>query len=122
MLLDASISILIILFGFWTPRFVDTWLNKNDKRILSALWMYHLLISLVYVWYVNTIGGDAMEYWMHVKQNINTEFSDFVAIGIGTNFMNVLNYLPSRILDLSFITGSLIYTLIGFLGILFLLK
>lgn len=120
MLLDAVISILVILFGFWAPRLVQKSFNRTDRRILTALWLFHLLISFTFVWYVNTSGGDAIGYWMHVKRNLNTELSDYLSIGIGTNFMNVFNYFPSKILDLSFITGSLLYALIGFLGIILL--
>lgn len=87
----------------------------KNRKYLYYLWYYHLLFGIIFYIYVNANGGDALGYW----RESNISFSEHFARGQGTAFMQVFNYAFVEILHLSFFTGSMIYTFIGFMGMMF---
>jgi hypothetical protein len=63
------------------------------------------------------IQGDAISYWRRSKSLNYEEFIHFFKEDQGTYFILALNYIPSGVLDLSYFTGTMLYTLIGFIGL-----
>jgi hypothetical protein len=118
-LLDISIIIILVFLGFKVKYLIKSSLDKKDKLVLNGLWLYHLLICVFFYYYLLINGGDAINYWETVKNVPNTDILDYFSLGFGTYFMYVLNYFPSKILDLSLFTGSVIYAFVGFVGFVY---
>lgn len=87
----------------------------KNRQPLYYLWLYHMIFCLIFWYYVNHYGGDAIGYWKIQP----SDFTQYFSKGPGTSFMFVLNYVFVVLLHLSFLTGSVIYAGIGFLGFLF---
>ncbi|MEL6812490.1 MAG: hypothetical protein AAFP76_14260 [Bacteroidota bacterium] len=116
---DFIVSVFIVTVGFvfiyWNSK--DLSLYKIKK--LRHLWLYHLLFSVVFYIYTRNNAADANGYWRIAKESSAEAFQLYLSKGPGTKFMFVLNYFPAKILDLSIFAGTLIYSIIGFIGIYF---
>lgn len=115
--MDIVIIIVLVLLGFLSKNWFKLHLNNYDRKILNILWVYHILIAFIFYFYIINFGGDAWKYWHNPKFS-TLSFTDFLSGSLGTNFMYVINYFPSKILDLSFLTGSILYAYLGHLGFL----
>ena len=72
---------------------------------------------MVYMLYVTFLGGDAMGYWgMGLQQVVFYGQPWHELYGLSTTFIVFLVYPFSYLLDLSFFTGSLLFSFVGFLG------
>ncbi len=118
-MLDICIITIVVLLGFNFKGFFKEKLTKKDYRVLNMLWLYHMAFAIIFYFYVNANGGDARNYWFTVKESVDTGFLDYFSLGFGTYFMYALNYFPSKVLDLSFITGSFMYALLGYIGFIY---
>jgi len=116
MITDIIIFILIALLGVGMPYFFGAQIPDKHKTMLNRLWFFHLLISLYYCFF---ILGDAIGYWRVAKTMNYEQFLLNLYQAKGTNFIYSLNYFPAKVLNLSYLSGTLIYSLIGFTGILF---
>lgn len=117
-MLDFIIIVFIVILGFNLKYLFKKRIDRKYDKYLNGLWICHILIGYAFYLYVNSYGGDARNYWFTVKYNIDLSIVDYFSRGLGTNSMYVLTYFPSKILDLSFLTGSAIYAFIGYLGFL----
>ena len=117
--MNLIVIIFFIFLGFISKNWFDFKFSRYDKKILSYLWTLHLFIAIAFYLYVNANGGDARNYWFTVKYYENKYFIDYLELGLGTNFMYVINYFPSKILGLSFLSGSIIYAFVGYLAFIF---
>ena len=116
-MLDVIIIVIIVFIGFFNIKSIKL-ISQKEKKYLNILWVYHILFGIIYFLYVKENGGDALSYWYSVK-SLDNSLVSYLLMGPGTNFVHVINYVPSRLLELSFFTGSLIYSYIGFIGFLF---
>ncbi|MCP2043683.1 hypothetical protein [Pontibacter sp. HSC-36F09] len=82
---------------------------------LYYLWYYHVFFGVIFIIYIQVFGGDALGYW-RIKE---ASLDEYLELGQGTAFMHAFNYVFVNVLRLSFFTGSMIYTFIGFLGVMF---
>ncbi len=86
---------------------------------LHYLLAYHIFFSMFFTWYILNFGGDSRGYWLMsmeqvVKKGDVTWFSYF---GEGTTFILWLCYFPSKVLGLSYLTGNILFGMLGFIGI-----
>lgn len=102
--------------GFVFLDFKKNNLSAFDIKTLRKLWVFHLLFSVLYYFYLQTNSSDATGYWRVAKYSTYEEILLYLQQGPGTPFMYVLNYIPASILNLSLFVGMLFYGLIGFLG------
>ncbi len=105
---------LIILLGF---LFINSFKNKiseNNLLTLRKLYLYHIAFGIYYCFFVQ---GDAIGYWSQAKFMSDTDFIYSLTQNQGTYFIYALNYYPSNIFDLSYFTGTILYSLIGFIGL-----
>lgn len=119
-ILDCIIIILIWIIGNnFRNRFPI--LSQYDKKILRNLFYYHLFFGIVFFAYVSKFGGDSTNYWFV------TYFSDFtfkdvlflMQSGSATGYMMIINYIPAKVLGISFFTGTIMYSLLGYMGFVF---
>jgi len=120
-LLDISINILLLIIAFNLKHIFNEFDNK-DKKTLNLLLVYHIAISIFFHFYILSSGGDAIHYWEVPNQ---WEFSKILNLALapsGTGMIYLFNYIPAKVLQLSFFTGNMIYSLFGFIGFIYLFK
>lgn len=81
-----------------------------------VLLAYHLLFSLIFHHYIIHHGGDSVGYWNLTADASQGASSWMEYLGFGTFFIQWINYLPSRVMGLSYASGNLLYACISFLG------
>lgn len=86
---------------------------------LRQLWFYHLFFGIIFWVYIQYgPGGDAYGYWAHSSEiNFNEAWGGFLVRGPGTYAMFLINFFPAKFL--SFFGLSIVYTLLGYIGITF---
>lgn len=85
---------------------------------MQILLFYHLLISIFFSLYIIDVGGDALAYWSlstNVMPMPSDQWNDY--FGLSTSFIQWLNFIPAKVLGFSFLTGNILYGLLGFIGI-----
>ncbi|WP_198675318.1 hypothetical protein [Pleomorphovibrio marinus] len=85
-------------------------------RIIFLLAAYHLIFSLFYHSYILTHGGDSLGFWELSISNYRTAERWMDYFEYGNFFMQWLNYVPFKILGMSYFAGNLLYGFLGFLA------
>lgn len=88
----------------------------KSNRLLLFLLGYHLLFTYFSWEYFAEKGGDAAFYWFQTDASRNRSFSDL--FHYGSDVILLLNYSFAKVLQLDIIFGFLLYSLIGFIGII----
>lgn len=116
---DYSIFILcnLIVFGFLIFRAKDPSYQKIEKLILFSLWLIHFIFSFVFALYILKNGGDSLRYWTITADSSQYASSWTDYFGINTFFIQWLNYLPYKVLGLSYLSGSMIYSVLSYAGL-----
>jgi hypothetical protein len=87
-------------------------------KTLNNLLIYHLLFTIIFSWYILTFGGDSQGYWKFGMEQVKIIDPSWMSyFGQGTTFILWLCYLPSQILGLHYLTGNILFGLLGFQGI-----
>lgn len=120
-LLDICISIILLFIGFNLKNFFKGF-TRYDKKILNLLFWYHILIAVVFSFYIGNNGGDAIHYWEAPVTYSLSSIIDLLESRTAIGMIYLLNYIPANILDLSFVTGNIIYACFGFLGFIYIFK
>jgi hypothetical protein len=118
MIFELILFFLILISGFTLSKYFSN--EKKDVKRLRALWLYHLFFSVAYS-YLTTqdTSSDSLKYWRVAKTISGSQALEFLFQERGTLAMYALNYFPSAVLDLSYLSLSTIYALFGFIGICF---
>ncbi len=112
--MDFIFLIGILFIGFVFVQNLKKRLNKFEFKYLNILWVYHLIFGVYVAMFVAT---DARGYWFLAKE-ISWEFFLYnITSSKGTNFMYAIHYFPANLLGLSYFSGTMLYTFIGFIGI-----
>ena len=119
--LNICICLIIFLIGFNVKNSFSDF-SKKDKYFLNQLLIFHFLIAIIFHFYIYFNGGDAIYYWSNTKTSSFSEIIDLFQVGSATGAMHFINYLPAKILNLSFFTGNMLYALIGYLGFIYLYR
>jgi hypothetical protein len=102
---------LFIIFGFLPVFIVGVKLKLRFVRII-LIYLWHTLFTIIYSFYVISNGGDALGY-----------FNEALEVDFGTSLGNLGAILPTaffkEIFDLSFLNISLIFGVLGSIGLLF---
>lgn len=106
--------ILVLVFVFFFLEQFRNKISENNFTNLGYLCIYHFIFGIYFYFFVK---GDAIGYWRSSKKLTFEEFVHFFTDDQGTYFVLALNYLPSNVLNLSYFTGTMIYSLIGFVGL-----
>lgn len=94
---------------------------QEFQNHLHYLLFYHLFFSLVFTYYILNFGGDSWGYWKFTMEQVVIRDPTWTKyFGVSTTFILWINYLPSQVLGLSYITGNILYGFLGFVGIRYL--
>jgi hypothetical protein len=109
---------LVILF-FFQRNYLIKKLNKHNhnvsKHFFDLLFVVHNLFFLLYYLYSTSKRSDSLQYYQ--KTLFSSSWLEF--LGTGTNFIRFLTYPFSHYLHLSFPAISLIFSFLGFQGMVF---
>jgi hypothetical protein len=94
-------------------------LAKKEIVFLQYLYVYHLLISLFFSYYVLKDGGDAKAYWF-LSSRFSTDIGWTEYYRIGTYFMLFITYPLVKILEVNFYVGGLLFATLGFSSFIYL--
>ena len=84
------------------------------KKLFIYVFILHALVSVFTYYYFINDPADSALYWL-LNYDVN-QYNWFDFFGVGSQFMVFLNY-PLLKLGVSFYSGHIIYSLIGFFGI-----
>ena len=120
-MINFFIFLIILLAGIAISNSFKTKIGANDIKILKRLWFYHLFFGIFYWSYITLGGGgDADNYWLTASQiNFEQAVQAFFRAGPGTYGLHLLNFGIVKPLGLSFFALSMVYTLIGHIGIVY---
>lgn len=114
-LIDIIVFVIVFLLGLAVVDRFDV--SPRNRRILQWLWVYHLLFGVLYWAYITYgRGGDAIRYWEAARYITLPEFKTYI-LSEPTYFVIALCAPLAGMLKLSFFSTSLIFSLVGFIGI-----
>lgn len=116
MVLDLLYIPLIILLGLGFIGLFRNSLRESDVKTLRNLLFFHLLLGVYYCYFIQ---GDAIGYWRVPKAYTFETFKEGLFDGEGTMFMYAFNFLFSNLLNMSYLSNTLVFSLFGFMGLTF---
>lgn len=115
-MLDFIYIPIIILLGLGFISLLRSQLSDADERSLRHLLFFHFLIGFYFCFFIR---GDAIGYWRVPKTYTFETFTKGLFNGEGTMFMYAFNFLFSNLLNMSYLSNTLLYSLFGFMGLTF---
>lgn len=112
--MDIFFLLIIVILGLVFVASFKNELGALELQQLRKLWFYHLIFGVYYCFFVQ---GDAIGYWRVAQEMSIEDFDKFLAGEKGTYFLFALNYYPARIFGLSYFSGTMLYTFLGFIGL-----
>lgn len=121
---DALVFVLIFsgLFLILRKKNRELGFKIYPKWFVPALVLFHYAVSLLSIYYVLNFGGDSVKYWSltaDLSQHANSWMEYW---GYNTFFVQWLNYLPSKVLGLHYLSGCLIYSTLSLMGFIWLIE
>lgn len=117
-ILDLPILIVVLLCGHAIiNRVARKHALHGEKSLLIKLFYYHLAFSFIYCGYIFAFGGDSIGYWKPPTRFIRDDQSFLLLHAPGSSFVHFLTYFFAQILGLSLWGGTVVFSLIGFGGI-----
>ncbi|TRX23170.1 hypothetical protein FNW25_14050 [Flavobacterium franklandianum] len=114
--MNILILALIFVVGYLFIQSFAAKISEENLKTLKKLFLFHILFGIYFCFFVQ---GDAIGYWKQAKLMSYTDFIYSLTQDQGTYFIFALNYYPSNVLDLSYFTGTMLYSLIGFIGLVY---
>lgn len=112
--MDFLFTIVFILLGLLLINSFKNKLSQSNLATLKQLYAYHLLFGVYYYFFA---FGDSIGYWRQAKMMTFESFLYSFKEEQGTYFIYALNFIPSNSLGLSYFTGTIMYSVIGFIGL-----
>lgn len=116
MLLDLFYIPIIVVLGLGFINLFSSQLTARDTDMLKKLFFFHLLLGTYYCFFIK---GDAIGYWRVPKAYTMETFKEGLFNGEGTMFMYAFNFMFSNLLNMSYLSNTLVFSLFGFMGLTF---
>jgi len=116
MILDLIYIPIIIVLGLGFINLFSSQLTVRDTDMLKKLFFFHLMLGVYYCFFIK---GDAIGYWRVPKAYTFDTFKEDLFNGEGTMFMYAFNFMFSNVLNMSYLSNTLLYSLFGFMGLTF---
>lgn len=116
MLLDFIYFPIIVFLGLGFIRLFSGQLDEKDLSNLRNLFFFHILLGVYYCFFIK---GDAIGYWRVPKTYSFETFTKGLFNGEGTMFMYAFNFIFSNLLNMSYFSNTMLYSLFGFMGLTF---
>ena len=111
-----DVLFLLLIFGL-SYLFINSFkkrLSPANRQTLWKLYLFHIVFGTYYCFFVS---GDSVGFWQQAKEMSYENFLYSITEQQGTLFIYALNYYPSNVLGLSYFTGTMLYSCIGFIGL-----
>lgn len=92
------------------------WKQYKERVFFAFLLGYHLLFTFLTWDYYSKKGSDAAFYWFQLNSSASKTISEYRFYG--SDFFLLLNYPFAKFMGLDIRLGFVLYSLIGFLGII----
>jgi len=112
--MDIIYQLFFILLGFFSVSFFKKQLRQSDIVVLKWLWAYHLVFGYFFALFIK---GDPNFYWDLASQMDYTTFIENLTTKFGTFFIFSFNYFPASVLQMSYLSGTILHTYLGFIAI-----
>ena len=120
-LLDIIFIPLIFYAGHLiVDKVVVSYNIASHRALLIRLFYYHILFSLIFALYVTIYGGDSRGYWNYPERFLAVDGSWIQLHQTGTRFIYFLTYPFAQVLGISYLAGTLLFSLFGFAGFIFI--
>jgi hypothetical protein len=116
MIFDILYLVIIALIGLYIPNLLLDKKQDKSRKQLQNLFLFHMLVGVGYYFFTRNGGGDAWGYWKIAQRMDYDKFLFSLFEAKGTYFLYALNYFPAHILEMSFFSNTLLFSLIGFIG------
>ncbi len=117
---DILFSILFLMLTFNLKNLFR--FTVEEKKLADIIFLFHTIVCFAAT-PVLFYGGDAKGYWMAPKRmSFEYVWNLVVDITRPTEIMYLINYFFTNTLNLSFIPGMLLYSMLGMLAFLFILQ
>lgn len=103
-------SVLIFAVGAFVAMGLRRTFNVTTRRSLT-IYAWHTILCITSTLYLFQNGGDAIDYY-------NSALAGNIEFSVGTNAIRFITVFPASILGLSFLGTSLLYQIVGFIGLL----
>ncbi|MDN3690571.1 hypothetical protein [Cyclobacterium jeungdonense] len=111
------ILLLISLVFLWIgKRSKNKGYSQRQRNFLYALWVYHLGMGYLFYRYLLHHGGDSLRYWNLQSIPIGESESWMAHWGVGTAFIQWVNFPFSHWLGFHFLSGTMGYATLSFFG------
>lgn len=117
LIFDFFWTLLFLAAAMVLPKYIVYQFSPADRRNLQWLAVYHFVFGIVFYFFTRNGGGDAWTYWTAAKEMAPKDFRNFIFTGEGTRFMEAFNYIPANFFGMSFFANTMLYSLLGFVGI-----
>jgi hypothetical protein len=108
---------IIFLFGLIVAKIRQSD-NLYSNTFLWSLFIIHQILSITYLIYILNSPSDSRKYF-----EVSSKADDWIMLfGVGTKFINFLAWPFTHLLAFSYFTVMLIFSFIGFFGILLLYR
>lgn len=119
LLLDLIFSLLFLMMTFNLKNLYA--FNAAEKKMINWVFVFHTAVCFAAT-PILLYGGDARHYWMYPKtEPFEVIWGLVVETPRPSQIMFLLNYFPSNVLNLSFLPGMLLYSLLGFWAFLLIM-
>lgn len=112
--MDILVLLVFFLFGLVFISSFRKKLPREHLYYLRLLYFYHIFFGLYNYFF---IGSDPIRYWALAKEISPEKFLYYLTEKSGTFFMLAAHYYPSNVMGLSYFTGTMVYTVFGFIAI-----
>ncbi|SFT42565.1 hypothetical protein SAMN04489724_0702 [Algoriphagus locisalis] len=112
----------LLVLSFLIFRYKQKIYSKLEVLLVVLLWLVHFTFSLVFALYILRNGGDSYRYWTVTADSSQYASTWMEHFGVNTFFIQWLNYLPYKALGLSYLSGSVLYAMISYAGLLLLFE
>lgn len=108
---------LCILLALQFPKLLLEEKEYSLYPVIRNLVIFHFLLGIAYFFFTRNGGGDAWGYWLAGKKMSYLQFIQDLKGGEGTEFMRAFNFVPSNMLGMSFLSNTMLYSMLGSFGI-----
>lgn len=115
--MDLIYCFIIVVLSLLLPGLFLKGKDLRYRTALRSLILYHLLFSVFYYFFTRNGGGDAWGYWLISREMSPADFVTSITEGEGTRFMEAFNYIPASVLGMGYFANSLLYGLLGSIGL-----
>ncbi|WP_162340660.1 hypothetical protein [Cyclobacterium salsum] len=114
--------LLSLVFRWIGIRSKNKHYTRRQRAFLYAMWVYHLGMGYLFYRYLLHHGGDSLRYWNLQSLPVSEAESWMAHWGVGTAFIQWVNFPFSHWLGLHFMTGTVGYATLSFFGFVPLLE